>query len=200
MSTDNISGKRFVESFDHFLVRYDVSRGQFVIPRSAIPQENQGLPMTPQLDVVQRLIIIRHRELFEESPSPMKLQKLCYYAQGYLLAQGTQLFEEDFQAWQHGPVVPALYRRYKDYGWRSIGEDIAFDVAEIDAHIAQEVSDIVAAYGRYDGAALSTMTHREAPWLDARGDLPEDEGSTALIAKDALREYFTNKLAVNGGR
>lgn len=154
--------------------------------------------MTPLLDALQRLIISVHRKLFEESPSPMKLQKLCYYAQGYMLAQGTELFEEDFQAWQHGPVIPALYRRYKDYGWRSIGADVVFDAAELNAEVIQEVTDIVAAYGRYDGAALSTMTHREAPWIDARGDLPEDHGSTALISKDSLRAYFSTKLAANG--
>ncbi|WP_082579184.1 type II toxin-antitoxin system antitoxin SocA domain-containing protein [Massilia sp. Root133] len=199
MPNGNIPGKHSVEPLSHFLVRYNVTQGRFVVP-PAILQEDRGLPMTPQLDVVQRLIITRHRELFEESPSPMKLQKLCYYAQGYLLAQNKELFKEDFQAWQHGPVVPSLYRRYKDYGWRSIAEDIPFDIADIDAGVAQEISDIVAAYGRYDGAALSTMTHREAPWLDARGDLPETQGSTEIITKDALRAYFTVKLAADGGQ
>lgn len=45
-----------------------------------------------ELDKVQRTIINVHRELFDESPSPMKLQKLCYYAQGYALAEGEELF------------------------------------------------------------------------------------------------------------
>jgi hypothetical protein len=31
-----------------------------------------------ELDKVQRAIIAIHRELFDESPSPMKLQKLYY--------------------------------------------------------------------------------------------------------------------------
>jgi uncharacterized phage-associated protein len=153
------------------------------------------MQMSTNLEVVQRLIITRHREFFEESPSPMKLQKLCYYAQGYLLAQGRELFAEDFEAWQHGPVVPSLYQRYRDYGWRSIGEDVPpVTPGELDETLNQEVSDIVAAYGRYDGAALSTMTHRELPWMQARGDLPESHASNALIGKESMRTFFSTKL------
>lgn len=128
----------------------------------------------------------------------MKLQKLCYYAQGYLLAQNYELFQDDFEAWQHGPVIPALYQRYRDYAWRSIAAPCDFEEAEVADNLAQEVRSIVAAYGRYDGAALSTMTHREAPWQDARGDLPEDEGCNAVISKESMRIYFTAKLATNG--
>ncbi|MBW4622042.1 MAG: DUF4065 domain-containing protein [Cyanosarcina radialis HA8281-LM2] len=39
----------------------------------------------------------------------LKLQKLVYYSQAWHLAiHGTPLFEEDFQAWIHGPVIPEL--------------------------------------------------------------------------------------------
>ena len=157
------------------------------------------MPMSRELDAAQRFIIVRHRELFDESPSPMKLQKLCYYGQGYLLAQGMSLFSEDFQAWQRGPVIPMLYNRYRDYGWKPITEDIPLEAEEVPVEMAAELVDIIAAYGRYDGAALSTMTHREAPWLEARGDLQESEGSSAVITKDALHRFFASKLNANGG-
>jgi uncharacterized phage-associated protein len=202
MSLDKLPASeslRKVDAFSLSLVRYDVNRGQFVVG-PAILEEDQGTPMSPLLEVIQRFIIKRHRDLFGESPSPMKLQKLCYYAQGYLLAQGRELFPEDFQAWQHGPVIPGLYNRYRDFGWRGISDDMEFNDAELDGDVAREVSDIVTAYGRYDGAALSTMTHREAPWMDARGDLPEDQGSTQPIPKAALNAYFAGKLAADGRR
>ncbi|MGY0562083.1 MAG: Panacea domain-containing protein [Paraglaciecola chathamensis] len=141
------------------------------------------------LNHVANVIIDLHRELFEESPSPMKLQKLCYYAQGYALAEDKELFSEDFQAWQHGPVLYDLYSKYKSYQWRQITEEIK---PANDSH-REFLQDIVAAFGRYDGAALSTMTHRESPWLDARGDLDESEGSTAIISKTALKDFFSKK-------
>ncbi|MCK8664872.1 DUF4065 domain-containing protein [Pseudomonas azerbaijanoccidens] len=151
--------------------------------------------MSPELEKIQRFIISKHREFFDESPSPMKLQKLCYYAQGYLLAQEKELFSEDFQAWQHGPVIPSLYVEYKDYGWKSISKEFPSDPIELDEFISKEVCDIVAAYGRFDGAALSTMTHREKPWLEARGNLPEDQGSRETITKKTMKAYFGQMLS-----
>ncbi|MBO1055555.1 MAG: DUF4065 domain-containing protein [Dolichospermum sp. JUN01] len=150
--------------------------------------------ISQELDQVQKAIIAIHRDLFDESPSPMKLQKLCYYAQGYTLAEKKELFPEDFEAWQHGPVIYSLYDKYKEYKWHPIDEE----VSEPDEINYEYLQDIVSAYGRYDGAALSTMTHRERPWLDARGDLDESEGSNALITKESLRDYFASKLKANG--
>jgi uncharacterized phage-associated protein len=151
--------------------------------------------ISQELDKVQRSIITIHRDLFGESPSPMKLQKLCYYAQAYALAEKRSLFSEDFRAWQHGPVIHELYNKYKDYKWHPINDE---DLGEPDDINFEHLCDIVSAYGRYDGAALSTMTHREKPWLEARGDLEELAGSDALISKESLADYFSSKLRVNG--
>ena len=44
--------------------------------------------------------------------SNLKLQKLCYYAQGFYLAQhDTPLFEDTIEAWQHGPVSVSNVKR-----------------------------------------------------------------------------------------
>ncbi|WP_049790831.1 hypothetical protein [Trichormus azollae] len=49
---------------------------------------------------------------------------------------------------------------------------------------------MVSAYIRYNKAALTTITHRERPWLEARGDLDESEGSNTLMTKECMRNYF----------
>lgn len=50
-----------------------------------------------------------------EQISNLKLQKLLYYAQGYALAiLNRPLFAENIEHWQHGPVVPCIYRTYKN--------------------------------------------------------------------------------------
>ncbi len=151
--------------------------------------------ISEKLDKIQRTIINVHRELFDESPSPMKLQKLCYYAQGYALAEGKLLFSEDFEAWQHGPVVYDLYDKYRGYKWHQISEE----VGESDTSVLEFITDIVSAYGRYDGAALSTMCHRESPWLEARGNLDELQGSTATISKESMGNFFAAKLRATNG-
>jgi uncharacterized phage-associated protein len=151
--------------------------------------------ISENLKKIVSIIIIHHREVFLESLTPMKLQKLCYYVQAIYMAthNGEPLFEEDFQAWTYGPVITALYQEYKDYGWRSIQEE--FELPEIEPEKLESIEQIVEAYGRYDGAALVTMTHREYPWLEARKGLSETEGSNALISKDSMKSFFERKLA-----
>lgn len=155
--------------------------------------------ISENLKKIVSIIILHHRELFQESLTPMKLQKLCYYVQAIYMAthDGEPLFEEDFEAWTYGPVIRALYDKYKDYGWRSIQEE--FEFPELEPEKVALIKQIVEAYGRYDGAALATMTHREDPWLDARKGLPETEGSNALISKESMKSFFEIKLAAYVG-
>ncbi|MEW6597313.1 MAG: type II toxin-antitoxin system antitoxin SocA domain-containing protein [Pseudomonadota bacterium] len=58
---------------------------------------------------------------------PMKIQKLCYFANGYYLAarKGEEsLISESFQAWKFGPVLPSLYHAVKENGGGSITDYI----------------------------------------------------------------------------
>lgn len=155
--------------------------------------------ISKNLRKIVSMIILHHREVFQESLTPMKLQKLCYYAQAIYMAtqDGEPLFEEDFESWTYGPVIRALYEEYKDYGWKSIQEE--FDFPELELEKIELIKETVEAYGRYDGAALSTMTHREDPWLDARKGLSETEGSNALISKESIKVFFQKKLAAYVG-
>lgn len=43
----------------------------------------------------------------------MKINKLLYFAQGhYLREYGEPLFDDGIEAWDHGPVIPAVYSAY----------------------------------------------------------------------------------------
>lgn len=45
--------------------------------------------------------------------SNLQLQKILYYIQREFLQKKSEpLFDEDFEAWQFGPVVPAVYWKY----------------------------------------------------------------------------------------
>ena len=54
-------------------------------------------------------------ETEEAELTPLKLQKLLYYAKGlYMRASGgVPLFNERMEAWAHGPVVVDIYRELK---------------------------------------------------------------------------------------
>jgi uncharacterized phage-associated protein len=133
-------------------------------------------------------LLIESRERGEVL-SNLKLQKLLYYGQAWYLALNDRpLFDEDFQAWIHGPVLPTQYHRFKDFQWRPIMMDLAMPT--IDPGIVEHLNEIVDVFGSETAVALELMTHREQPWIEARGGIPMDEPSNAIIAKGTMRNFY----------
>ena len=52
------------------------------------------------------------------------------------------------------------------------------------------VGRVLDTFGMYSGKVLESITHKEAPWLDARKGFLPDETSHAEISLDAMKEYF----------
>lgn len=120
--------------------------------------------------------------------SNLKLQKLVYYAQAWHLAlYNAPLFEEEFQAWVHGPVIPTLYQKYKSFGWQPI---LVAATPTLPANISQFLKDVADEYFACDAYQLEQMTHAEDPWKWAREDLPPDAPSNAVIQKEWMKEYY----------
>jgi len=120
--------------------------------------------------------------------SNLKLQKLVYYAQGFALAMlGRPLFNEEIQAWAHGPVVESLYHEYKSNGSAGIPVPTDFEpkscLTDEERSLLDEVWDV---YGQFSAWKLRDMTHEEPPWKDA-----PDRG---VITHEALRSYFRTLL------
>lgn len=101
--------------------------------------------------------------------SNLKLQKLCYYAQGLVttMRSGEPLFQEALAAWDHGPVVPSLYHKYKGHGSQPIPVVTDFDADQIGPCDREVLDDIYEFYGQYSPWRLRNMTHEEKPWIDA---------------------------------
>jgi uncharacterized phage-associated protein len=127
--------------------------------------------------------------------SNLKLQKLVYYAQAWHLAlQDEPLFEEDFEAWVHGPVIATLYKKYKAFGWQPILTEVE---PQIDKHTSDFLSEVAEEYFACDAYELEQMTHAEEPWQRARKGLPSDAVSTAIIEKNWMREYYGARVEEN---
>lgn len=55
--------------------------------------------------------------------SNLQIQKLLYLAQMFQLGQNDKpMFDEDFEAWKLGPVIPSVYQTAKIYGSRPVGK------------------------------------------------------------------------------
>jgi uncharacterized phage-associated protein len=120
--------------------------------------------------------------------SNLKLQKLVYYAQAWHIAlHNNPLFEEDFEAWVHGPVIPSLYQKYKSFGWQPISEDVA---PMLPKDVLQFLDEVAEEYFACDAYELEQMTHAEDPWNWARGDLAPDEPSNEVIKKEWMKEFY----------
>ncbi|MGY2286705.1 SocA family protein [Pseudomonas gingeri] len=109
-----------------------------------------------------------------ESISPMKLQKLVYYAHGWYAGYTDQpLINEAVEAWQYGPVIPSLYHEFKRFGSGEIaGKAFEYDALGVreaavpaDPEIRTFLQNVYNSYGRYSGIRLSEMTHASGtPW------------------------------------
>ncbi|WP_042332764.1 Panacea domain-containing protein [Desulfosporosinus orientis] len=126
-----------------------------------------------------------------ESITPLKLQKLVYYAQAWSLAFYNSLFEEDFQAWVHGPVMPGLYIHFKEYGSGNIPKVSSFDSSVFEKEEITVLDLVWSVYGKYDAKYLERLTHIEKPWLDAREGKNQDKQCTNIISKEEIKKYFS---------
>lgn len=125
--------------------------------------------------------------------TPMKLQKLVYFAHGhYLAVTGEPLINDCVQAWQYGPVIPSLYHSIKHYGRNPIDEkivDTEFDLIEeipSDPIIRGFLDKIWMLYGKLTAIQLSKMTHEPgSPW-----DQVWEKYKTHSIIPEVLIEAF----------
>jgi len=132
-----------------------------------------------------------------ESTTSMKLQKLVYYSQAWSLAwDDTPLFDEDFQAWANGPVCVELFRKHKgvfklnaNFFEPYISEDLS-DMQK------ESVSQVIEDYAFMAPHELSDLTHREYPWINARGNTPPGMPCDAIIEKEVMRDYYAGLIPV----
>lgn len=124
----------------------------------------------------------------EGNISTMKLQKLCYYAQGWHLAWHDEaLFDEPIQAWRMGPVCPALYSKHK--GKASVSSWPDGRDSELTPTQKKTIDIIVDFYRPYNGFDLGKRTHQERPWIEAYEHAGVFKGSMT-ITTGAIKSFF----------
>ncbi len=140
-----------------------------------------------KLESATRYLLLKASEI-----TPLALQKLLYFAQGFQKAfTGEFLFQEDCEAWAHGPVYPIIYRKYKDIGCYPVEMDEkVLDNINLTEDERELLDHIVMYFGCYSGKVLEHMTHIEEPWRNSRKGLESFEESNNIISKDEIASYF----------
>lgn len=126
----------------------------------------------------------------EDSIDNLKLNKLCYYAQGWCLAKlGYALFSDNVEAWDYGPVISPVYHAYKNYGKKPI-EEPTYHVAE-SRFTSDELSlltDVYMTYGKYSSRELINKTHKpNSPWCDVYVAMQNN-----TISEVSMKNFFSN--------
>ena len=129
-----------------------------------IPCSSLRTPLLTCKDVAEYFLSLQDEDA-GDLISNLKLQKLVYYAQGYHLALFDEpLFEEHIEAWLHGPVVPSLYREYKQCGVAPIPSPEDMDFSKFNNEEKEFLDEVYDVYGQFSAWKLRNMTHEDEPW------------------------------------
>lgn len=126
----------------------------------------------------------------EDCISNLKLQKLVYYAQGFVMAlKDKKLFDEPIEAWAHGPVVKKLYDKYKKFGREAITSVLAesnYSSLEKFPELMEILDEVYQVYGQFSAWRLRDMTHNETPWLETERN--------SIISDELMVSFFKTQI------
>jgi len=145
--------------------------------------------------------------------TPMKLQKLVFFAHGWHLAiKNSPLIDEQVEAWSYGPVIRSLYREFRKYGDQAITEKGVFHKKRLKLDgratlqiVQPEINDdpesataikplldrIWEVYGKYSAIQLSNMTHQPGtPWHSVHEQYDGKPPRGTDIPSNVIRDYF----------
>lgn len=142
--------------------------------------------------------------LSKKSLTPKRLQKLVYYSYAWFIALNNNdedniesvLFNEQPEAWVHGPVFRSLYSKYKDYYWNEIPK-IKHSPEINNDDLIKFLNRVWNTFKDYSADELEYMTHKETPWRNARLGLAPFEPSNNKIA---LKDMFVFYNSLENGK
>lgn len=117
------------------------------------------------------------------SLTPLKLQKILYYAQGWSYVwDNVSLFNDEFEAWQYGPVNRDVYDQFKKYKGNEISENEGLIPENAEEYELETLRIVWERYGKKTASALVEKTHEEAPWLNVN--------MYEKITNNSIKKYF----------
>lgn len=119
--------------------------------------------------------------------SNLQLQKILYFCQReYERTTGLTLFNDDFEAWPYGPVVPSVYKTFSLFGGMKINRKIKMD-ASIDPETCNVIDPIIEECSSYAAWDLVSKTHRCGGAWDQV--FQNGKGNRSTIAKELIFAY-----------
>ena len=132
----------------------------------------------------------------------LKLQKLLYFLEAIYLIQNLDeksLFNDDFYAWNFGPVSDVLYKRFKDY------QNMDIQLNENDIGIAESMGNENKKYieilfqllGDMTAYQLVTLSHLpSSPWAKLNQKYNGNIDKNIQISKIETRDWFATLIGI----
>lgn len=116
--------------------------------------------------------------------TPLKLQKLLYYLKVWGLVAGENLVDGKFKKWDHGPVNPEVYHKFKEFKGSPIVLPKNLESKAPFGQKQKAVADfILDCYAQYPAVTLSAMTHSDEPWIKTAKD--------KTISDKSIKNYYS---------
>lgn len=128
--------------------------------------------------------------------STMKLQKICYFVQGWHLVinDGRPMFAEDFRAWKYGPVCPELYYFCEDkVSVTTDSAEFADLIPALNDYQQDFIKKIFKTYNPYSGLQLSDITRNHDTWKNAWENTDTEtfkDSEDNLMSKESIHNDF----------
>lgn len=156
---------------------------------------------TSAMEVVDYLAWLAEIELGDDDAAlltNLMVQKHLYFQQGWHLAEfGVPLFEEQIEAWEHGPVVPEVYHKLKKFGKAAIPVPKEFTTL-LTPHQIEHIKGVWDRYKGLSAYGLVDLTHKEQPWLSRQGKVVRLEAIKAEFERKM--EEAERRLDMNAGK
>lgn len=136
-----------------------------------------------KLKQISSYIYNRYQITFGREIDEMKLHKLLYFAQRESIIQkGHVMFDEEFQAWQYGPVMAPVREYYREKQLNDLPDE------SFVAYYGNIMDKVFEQFAAKDSLSLSHLTHEEFSWKEARKGLSWNEKSTRTISNDLIKK------------
>lgn len=145
------------------------------------------------LDIAYKIINSQTDYEKGEVVTNLKLQKLLYYVQGFHLAFFNKpLFHEPLEAWMYGPVVPVVYRAFKNNG-RGVLDPDKLGIKDKNVELSKKAENVfyqvMQEYGKFGAIKLMEMAHQERPWIEASHNSHDKK-----ISLDTMKSFFSELI------
>lgn len=114
----------------------------------------------------------------------LRLQKLLYFVQAKVLMETEYpCFNDVMEAWEYGPVVPAVYKEFCRY--RNLPIEKQSLNTKIESTITALIENILEFLSGISTSELVQITHCQDPWVEAK-----KKGNRQPISISAIGKYF----------